>query len=170
MYRLATNNLASIFFAKHRMSFLNSLFGGFFGSVKQSQTEIDQARSALDDLDIQVAISAHENWKNRLQAYLDGTSKEVFDANVVCFDDRCDLGKWIHSSGKAKLGQYPGFTALMSHHKMFHFAASNVVALQSRGKTAEADVILRGQFTQFSKSVVGDLNALSGMVLKKQTA
>ena len=150
------------------MSFLSSLFGNFLGSGKHSQTDVDQARSALDDLDIQVAISAHENWKNRLQAYLDGTSKEVFDANVVCFDDRCDLGKWIHSSGKAKLGQYPGFTALMSNHKMFHFAASNVVALQSRGKTAEADVILRGQFTQFSKSVVGDLKALSGMVLKNK--
>jgi Chemoreceptor zinc-binding domain len=149
------------------MSFLSSLFGGFFGLGKQSQVEIDFAQSALHDLDIQVAIAAHENWKNRLQAYLDGTSKEVFDANVVCFDDRCDLGKWIHSSGKAKMGQYPGFTALMSHHKMFHFAASNIVALQSRGKTKEADVILKGQFAQFSKSVVGDLQALSSMMLKR---
>lgn len=149
------------------MSFLNSLFGVFSRSGKQSQADMDSVQSALADLDIQVAIAAHENWKNRLQAYLDGTSKEVFDATVICFDDRCDLGKWIHSSGKAKLGQYPGFTALISHHKMFHFAASNVVALQSRGKTAEADVILKGQFTQFSKSVIGDLNALSMVVKKK---
>ena len=150
------------------MSFLSSLFSGFYGSGKQSQGEIDSARAVLNDLDIQVAISAHENWKNRLQAYLDGSSKEVFDANVVCFDDRCDLGKWIYSYGKANLGQYPGFTALMSHHKMFHFAASNVIALQSRGKTAEADVILKGQFAQFSKSVAGDLNALSNMAQMKQ--
>lgn len=149
------------------MSFLSAIFGGFFGSGKQSQEEIDIARSALQGLDIQVAIAAHENWKNRLQAYLEGTSKEVFDATVICFDDRCDLGKWIHSSGQAKLGRYPGFTALMSHHKMFHFAASNVVALQSRGKTAEADVILKGQFAQFSKSVVGELNALSAIAVKK---
>ena len=157
-----------IVFTKRDMSFLSSLFGGFFGSSKLSQDEIDFAQPALHDLDIQVAVSAHESWKNRLQAYLDGTSKEVFDANVICFDDRCDLGKWIHSSGKARLWQYPGFTALMSHHKMFHSAASNVVALQSRGKTAEAGAILKGQFTQFSKSVVGDLNALSSMVVKKK--
>lgn len=149
------------------MSFLNSLLGGFFGSGP-SQTEIDSPRNALDGLDIQVAIAAHENWTNRLQAYLDGTSKVVFDANVVCFDDRCDLGKWIHASGKAKMGQYPGFTALMSHHKMFHFAASNIIALQSRGKTTEADVMLKGQFAQFSKYVVGDLQALSSMVLDKK--
>ena len=149
------------------MSFLSSLFGGLFGFGKQSLDEIDFAQSALNDLDIPFAVSAHENWKNRLQAYLAGTSKEVFDANVICFDDRCDLGKWIHSTGKARLGQYPGFTALMSHHKMFHFAASNIVALQRRGKTAEADVILKGQFAQFSKSVVGDLQALSSMTLKQ---
>jgi hypothetical protein len=58
----------------------------------------------------------------------------------------------------------------MSHHKMFHFAASNVIALQGRGKTAEADAILKGQFAQFSKSVVDDLNALSSMVVKRNKA
>jgi Chemoreceptor zinc-binding domain len=150
------------------MSFLSAIFGGFFGSSKQSQADIDKARAALSDLDIQVAIAAHENWKNRLQAYLDGTSKEVFDATVVCFDNRCDLGKWIYSSGQAKLGKYPGFTALMNNHKTFHFAASKVVFLQSRGKTAEADEILKGQFARLSKSVVGNLEALSSMALKQK--
>lgn len=149
------------------MSFLNSIFGGFFGSGKRSQSELDAALAALAGLDIQVAIAAHESWKSRLQAYLDGKSSEAFDAYVICFDDRCELGKWIHSSGRAKLGKYPGFTALMSHHKMFHFAASNLVALHSRGKTAEAEAILKGQFSQFSKSVVGDLNALRHMLVEK---
>lgn len=149
------------------MSFWGSFISKIFALSKPSQDEVDFAQSALHDLDIQVAISGHDNWKNRLQAYLDGTSKEVFDANVICFDDRCDLGKWIHSSGKARLGQYPGFTALMSHHKMFHFAASNIVALQSRGKTAEANAILQGQFSQFSNSVASDLNALYSMAVKK---
>jgi hypothetical protein len=59
------------------MLFLNSLFDGFFRLGKQSHDEIDFAQSALHDLDIQVAITTHENWKNRLRAYLDGTSKEV---------------------------------------------------------------------------------------------
>ena len=162
--------IAHLVITKRGMSILSSLFGGLFGFGKQSLDEIDFAQSALNDLDIPFAVSAHENWKNRLQAYLDGTSKEVFDANVICFDDRCDLGKWIHASGKARLGKYPGFTALMSHHKMFHFAASNVVALQNRGKTAEARAILKGQFSQFSKSVVGDLNALNSMAIKKRQA
>lgn len=146
------------------MSILSSFFGGFFGSAKQSLGEVDIVCAALNELDIKAAISVHENWKNRLQAYLDGTYKERFDAYVVCFDDRCDLGKWIHSSGKANLSQYPGFASLMSHHKMLHFAASNIVALQARGKIAEADAILKGQFTQFSKSLVGDLHALKSMV------
>jgi Chemoreceptor zinc-binding domain len=150
------------------MSFLSSLFGGVFGLGKRPQDEIDFAQSALNELNIQDAISVHENLKNRLQAYLDGTSLEVFDANVICFDDRCDLGKWIHTSGKARLGQYRSFTMLMSRHKMFHFAASNVVALQGRGKTTEADAILKGQFSQFSNSIVDDLNTLNSMATKKK--
>jgi hypothetical protein len=150
------------------MSSLSSLLGRVLGFSKQSQEEIDFAQSALHDLDIQVALSAHEDWKNRLQAYLDGHSKEVFDANAICFDDRCDLGKWIHSTGKARLGHHPGFTALMSHHKMFHFAASNVVALRNRGKVTEANAMLQGQFSQFSKSVQSDLNALYSAAVKKK--
>jgi hypothetical protein len=150
------------------MSSLSSLLSRIFGLSKPSQDDIDFAHSALNDLDIHVALSAHENWKNRLQAYLDGTSKEVFDANAICFDNRCELGKWIHSTGKARLGLHPGFTALMSHHKMFHFAASNVVALKNRGKTAQANAMLQGQFSQFSKSVERDLNALYSAAVKKK--
>jgi hypothetical protein len=56
----------------------------------------------------------------------------------------------------------------MSHHKMFHFAASNVVALQNRGKTAQANAMLQGQFSQFSKSVERDLNALYSAAVKKK--
>jgi Chemoreceptor zinc-binding domain len=150
------------------MSTLSSLLSKIFRPNKPSQDETDFADSALSDLDMHVALSEHGNWKNRLQAYLDGHSKEVFDANVICFDDRCDLGKWIHSTGKARLGHHPGFTALMSHHKMFHFAASNIVALRNRGKTAEANAMLHGQFSQFSKSVQNDLNTLHSAIVKKK--
>jgi hypothetical protein len=153
------------------MSSLSSLLSRIFRPSKLSQNEADFAHSALSDLDMHVALSDHENWKSRLQAYLDGHSKEVFDANAICFDDRCDLGKWIHSTGKARLGLHPGFTALMSHHKMFHFAASNIVALRNRGKNAEANAMLHGQFSQFSKFVQNDLNALqSATVYKKKVA
>ena len=150
------------------MEFLNSLFGARAGAAKKPPSDADKLRAALNGLDIPVAVSTHENLKNRLHAYQDDTISNKLNANVVCFDDRCNLGKWIHSSGKAQLGRYPGFTALVSHHKMFHFAASNIVALQHRGKTAEADAILNGQFAQFSNAMVSDLQALGSMTLNQQ--
>ena len=76
-------------------------------------------------------------------------------------DDRCDLGKWIHTAGRAKLGAFPGFTALQGHHKMFHYAASNVVALTQAGKTDEARKMLDVQFAQHSNEVVRDLKMLN---------
>jgi hypothetical protein len=150
-------------------SWLDGFWGlGFWGLGKSWREEASTAHAALAALDIPLAISKLENWKRRLQAYLDGSSKEVFDAYVVCFDDRCDLGQWIHAQGKAAFTGYPRFAALMSHHKMLHFAASNIIALHERGKAAEAQLILQGQFTQFAKSVVGDLNGLSDMLTPKQ--
>lgn len=141
--------------------FLKKFFGDEDGRDSQLEAQIV---NAVESLDIQTAISAHENWKLRLQAYLDGASSEVFAAEDICFDDHCDLGKWIHGSGQARLGKFPGFTALMGHHKMFHYAASNVVALSKAGKENEARNILNGQFAMFSKEVVGDLGMLQRLV------
>ena len=141
-----------------------SFFKSFFGSASNDSRMHADLAEAANELDIQTAIGAHENWRLRLQAHLDGRSKEEFSAEVICFDDRCDLGKWIHSTGKARLGTYPGFTALMSHHKMFHYAASNVVALNKSGKVDDARKMLDGQFLSFSIAVVDDLQMLQSAV------
>jgi hypothetical protein len=114
----------------------------------------------MADLDLDMAQAAHENWKLRLQAYLDGRSEEELSAETICFDDRCDLGQWIHGPGTASLGRFPGFTALLGHHKMFHYAASNVVALAKAGKNDDARKIMAQQFEPFSRSVVTDLDSL----------
>jgi len=135
----------------------------FFGVEEATDTrppsDVDM-REAMLGLDIDTAKSAHENWKLRLEAYLAGRSQETFSPETICFDDRCDLGKWIYGPGKAKLGRFPGFTALTSHHKMFHYAASNVVALYQAGRTDEAQRMLDQQLAEFSKNVTQDLDSL----------
>ena len=144
------------------------IFSFFFGSTEaDSQFNRDLHAAASEGLDIQTAMVAHQNWKLRLESYLNGTSNENFAPEVVCFDDRCDLGKWIHGAGKARLGRYPGFTALQGHHKMFHYAASNVVALYQAGKTAEAEKMLHTQFDSFSGSVVRDLEMLEQLLTNR---
>ena len=141
--------------------FIENILKNFFGIGSGDQKELGKkvARSA-SSLDFETAIAAHENWKLRLRAFLEGSSSEKFVAEEICFDDRCDLGKWIYSSGRAKLGTFPGFTALIGHHKMFHYAASNVVALAQAGKIDEAGKILEVQFSQHSVEVIRDLKML----------
>ena len=115
--------------------FFEDVLRDFFGIGTHSRKELtEKVAHAATGLDFEMAIAAHENWMLRLQAFLEGTSTEVFASEQICFDDRCDLGKWIYSTGRAKLGSFPGFTALQGHHKMFHYAASNVVALAQAAK------------------------------------
>jgi hypothetical protein len=142
------------------------LFKAFFGTTEATDTRPPSSvdiHEAMLGLDIETAKFAHENWKLRLLAYLEGKSSEEFSPEVICFDDRCDLGKWIHGQGKAKLGVFPGFTALTGHHKMFHYAASNVVSLQNAGHTSEAHHMLEHQLAEFSKAVTQDLDNLQKM-------
>ena len=133
--------------------------------LKHPQTPTDklipvEVTRTLDEFDIDAAIASHQNWKYRLFAYLNNESNEDMSPEVICFDDRCDLGRWIHGSGKAHLGSYPGFTALMGHHKMFHYAASSVVALSKAGREAQAQKMLAEQFAAYSKAVVHDLERM----------
>lgn len=145
--------------------FIENILKNFFGLGPGDRKELTKkvARSA-SSLDFDTAIAAHENWKLRLRSFLEGTSTEKFIAEEICFDDRCDLGKWIYSTGRTQLGTFPGFTALMGHHKMFHYAASNVVALAQVGKIDEAGKILEMQFSQHSSEVVRELQILRTIV------
>jgi hypothetical protein len=74
-------------------------FKSFFGNSVDDSQIAEEAAQAMDALDIQMAKAAHENWKIRLQAYLDGASTEDLNAETICFDDRCDLGQWIYGPG-----------------------------------------------------------------------
>jgi len=145
------------------------MFTHFFGHSSTDKHVIDSDdHRVLEQLDIRAAQAAHENWKVRLSAYLDGKSNENFAPEVVCFDDRCDLGHWIHGEAKQRLGKYPGFTALMGHHKMFHYAASNVVSMQQAGHPEEARKQLNGVFAQQSAAVMASLDMLAELAARRK--
>jgi len=112
------------------------------------------AAAVLAEIDVDSAIAAHENWKLRLDAYLRGTSTEQFDPAVVCLDDRCDLGKWLHGAGRERLGKYPAFSVLVARHKYFHIQASTVLLQQQGGDAAAAEKTLNGAFKHGSSQVV----------------
>ena len=112
------------------------------------------ARAVLAELDIDSAINAHENWKNRLLAVMEGRSDEQLDPAVVCLDDRCDLGRWLHGKGRECLGRYPAFSVLVARHQLFHREASAVLSLAQAGEQAKADQKLQSGYRHASNQVV----------------
>ncbi|WP_375791700.1 CZB domain-containing protein [Glaciimonas immobilis] len=106
-------------------------------------------------------MAAHENWKIRLSTFLAGKSSEYLRPEIICFDNRCDLGKWLHGSAQEQLGKYSSFQQLVAEHKSFHYHASNVVSLTQSGKKEEAQKLLLNGFQQSSERVIKLLNELS---------
>lgn len=118
------------------------------------------AATVLAEIDIDIAIAAHENWKVRLQNYLDGKSTEDLNVEVVCRDDKCDLGKWLHGPGGQRLGKYPAFSVLVARHKYFHVQASTIVALGQGGDKETAYRALNSSYIHASNQVVILLKSL----------
>ncbi|MEZ5701444.1 MAG: CZB domain-containing protein [Burkholderiaceae bacterium] len=111
-------------------------------------------QAVLAEIDIDTAISAHENWKIRLQNVLDGTSTERLEPQQVCKDDQCELGKWLHGPGKKRLGKYPAFSVLVARHQFFHVQASTVLALAQAGDKAKAVQVMSTTYRHGSNQVM----------------
>lgn len=124
------------------------------GPTSELGLDAKSAAAILAEIDIDTAIAAHENWKLRLQNYLNGNSTETLQPEVICLDDRCDLGKWLHGPGGQRLGKYPAFSVLVARHKYFHVQASNVVALAQTNDKAKAIQTLEGSYRHASSQVV----------------
>jgi hypothetical protein len=144
------------------LAFFRRFFGAV-GAVRDSQLQAE-AVGAAQSLDIGAAVLAHQQWKQRLLAHLAGNAEAGLDVERICRDDRCDLGRWIHGQGRARLGTFPGFTSLLSHHRMFHHVACNVLALEKAGKRADARRMVADQFEAYSDRVTEDLQLLQQVV------
>lgn len=112
------------------------------------------AQAVLDELDIDTAIAAHENWSARLTAVIRGSSEEDLSPDLVCRDDHCDLGRWLHGPGRERLGQYPAFSMLVTRHQHFHLEAATVLSLAQAGETEKAERKLQSGYRHASTQVV----------------
>lgn len=117
-----------------------------------------------EDLDFQKWIMAHRDWRRRLLAYIDGQSTETLDAAVICCDDRCELGKWIHGNGTRFYGSESTFRQLRSDHAAFHRAAGEVVSQFGEHGEKQARRTLNGEFDRHSMHVIAGLEQLERQV------
>jgi len=138
---------------------------GFFSSL----LGLDEANKATikTDINIMDAINAHVLWKIRLEKYLNGTSEETLDPKVICRDDQCKLGKWIHGPGLKHFHNDDGFMTLRDDHAQFHLIASNVVTKVQENDTDTARELLEGEYLKTSHKVVHDLTELNKQLLSR---
>lgn len=113
-------------------------------------------------LDFSEAIEAHQDWKLRLQAVIEGRSVEKLDPQVVGRDDRCLLGCWILGEGARRFGGQRKFADLRAKHAYFHVCAGRILALAQSGQKEAAVTELgpTGEFARLSRDVTTDLAAL----------
>ncbi len=131
-----------------------SLLPADAGGTEDPKLDPATAAAILAEIDIDTAITAHESWKQRLHNYLDGQSSEELKPEVVCLDDRCELGQWLYGTGKMRLGGYPAFSVLVARHKYFHVQASTVVALAQAGEKDKAGQTLNTSYRHASNQVI----------------
>ncbi|SCZ51878.1 CZB domain-containing protein [Thiohalomonas denitrificans] len=116
----------------------------------------------IDGFNFLNAIEAHVSWKIRLGDYINGTSEEVLDADIVCRDDQCPLGKWIYGQGGELFGDHPKFPTVRDTHMEFHRCAGDVIRLVDSGKIdAARDMLNKGDYAKYSHRIKSELARLS---------
>jgi len=130
------------------MDWFNALSKGDEQSAEAARSKVQTGAIAetamIDGLDFVAAIEAHRKWKERLTAYVQGTSSEKLDYKTICRDDQCALGKWIHGTGATALGELPIFHHLKAKHAQFHVTASRIVELAQQADKKSAQALLGG--------------------------
>lgn len=127
-----------------------------------SLSEQERVSVVVGGLNFLDAIKAHQAWKARLTEYVASRGgKKRIEANSVCRDDQCELGKWINGKGGHAYGDRLLFCQLKMTHAQFHLAAGNVVSLCNDGRVEQAGESLRsGEYPQASIRVQGLLSSL----------
>jgi hypothetical protein len=121
--------------------------------------EADSGRIA--GLDFKGAIDAHMAWKVRLEKCMAGNNEEGLKVDVVCRDDQCVLGKWIHGPGGQQFGYLREFQEMKMEHMRFHLAAGDVLACCVAGdKEGAAEKLRAGEYPRASARVKLHLSRL----------
>jgi hypothetical protein len=134
-------------------------------------TVAEERGAEVGGLNFKSAVDAHMKWKIRLESYINGTSNENLDVEVVCRDDQCPLGKWIYSRGGGEFGYSETFFDMKAHHSNFHRCAGAVItAAQAGDKEGALRLLHHGDYVRASERVKKLLAKLFVLVADGKTA
>ena len=91
-------------------------------------------------MDFDKATAAHADWKVKLRVAL--TNHDTLDAQAICSDRNCDLGRWLHGEARQRLGTNPSFLQCVEAHREFHLCAGKVAEAINRKDDAAAEKML----------------------------
>ncbi|MCE4537231.1 methyl-accepting chemotaxis protein [Pelomonas sp. P7] len=125
------------------------------GEVARFQLPPDLVAEAADgdaavpeaDFDFDAAIAAHREWKVKLRSAIADHGR--LDAETICRDDRCPLGRWLHGEGGRRWSSRPTFVALVDKHAEFHRTAADVARRINEGLYERAEQLI-GSGSQFA--------------------
>lgn len=137
------------------------MFGKFIDTVGLAQKQKEESIQIINLYD---EMLEHKSWKKRLLDYLEGISKETLVPGNISLDCICELGKWLHSDGKAYFGEHPVFIKLVDEHARFHDHLAQVIEAHQRGNKALALEILNGRFEEQTVTIVKYLTKLNALV------
>lgn len=106
------------------------------------QPTMQAAPAALpgNNFNFDAAIEAHRDWKVKLRKAI--ANQEMLDADTICRDDCCPLGKWLHGAGGKRWGGERLFSDLLDKHAQFHQTAGAVARTINAGQYAQAETLL----------------------------
>ena len=107
----------------------------------------DEGTTSTADFDFDSAIEAHRSWKVKLRSAI--AKQEKLDADTICRDDQCPLGRWIHGPGGVQWSSRPLFTKLQDKHADFHTSAGAVARKINAGQYGDAEKLI-GAGSHFS--------------------
>ena len=88
-------------------------------------------------IDISVARLVHLKWVLMLEAGVKKDRIPVLDGHKTC-----ELGRWLHSHGLKRYGDYPEMLALAKRHKVFHETVEEMARMHAAKNFIGTDMLL----------------------------
>ena len=110
-------------------------------------------------MDFNRMIETHLRWKEQLKKTIEAGG--AVDPGVIEYDDRCELGEWIHGAGTMHAG-VEAYDKLKGRHARFHVCAAQVARLANSAPlhALRSLASLSGDFGHASHECIRAIEAL----------
>lgn len=114
-----------------------------------------------DVIELEVARAAHQAWKLRLRAFLDGQA-EIPHGQAVSSHE-CDFGRWFYGVGLERYGRSGAMAAIEQPHDRLHQLIGEILEAKDRQQLQQAEAKYR-EVCKLSDLIVAEIDALIAKV------